>query len=686
MVNLPAPLTTGRTRKETANSFESMTHEQKVCDFCVTNILQSRKPSGDHHADHEGLGLSASQRCPFCLVLNEDINGNKSTRFNSRFKDPIYRWTIRPAGKIRESQAYVILTFRPILPDLGNLPSPAGLGSSTNSPRSQQRVKAWVENCVKKHPKCNLRESGRDFIPTRLVDLGEPGAEWAAKSVRIVHTKESGIRAHYVTLSHRWGETAFFNLKKTLEKSAVLEVPIEDINNKNFTQAMVVARYLGVRYIWIDSLCIVQDDEADWFRESQLMHQVYRNSYCNFAAVDSGDGDGGLFRERQNIVDQLVPTRYDPSREVSTQKSALFGDRLWRVLSGGLWQDEVLGRTLYTRAWVFQERLLSPRILHFSRNQIFWDCATLSACETMPDEIPIVLQNQAATDRHWRERLQDTALMIPPISGTANHSLEAFWSLAVLSYTSCNITKQSDKLKALWGIAKLVRDALSEEYVAGLWEPELHQQLGWRVVDWEKSVRTKDLDLGYPSWSWSSVSGAIEVANRMTGYSYYKITDHDGQPLFPKVKNRVYARHIESGFSDWNDEIRFMTAELAKRQAKIVSEIQKAGSNAEPMPRSQPEAALIYKAENSYANMMPELENTTLEIQGHISRGRMVMSSEDKDCWIIVQEPSGSAVTIEAFPDERPEAEETECLFVILSAGRDDYDSTYYYSGNGISE
>lgn len=334
------------------------------------------------------------------------------------------------------------------------------------------------------------------------------------------------------------------------------------------------------------------------------------------------------------------------------------------------------------------ERLLSPRLLHFSRNQIFWDCATLSACETLPGEIPAVLQNQAATDRHWRERLQDTALMIPPISGTANHSLEAFWSSAVLSYTSCNITKQSDKLKALWGIAKLVRDALSEEYGAGLWEPELHQQLAWRVVDWEKSVRTKDLDLGFPSWSWPSVSGPIEVASRMTGYMYYKITDHGGQPLFLKVNNRVYARRIESGFSDWNDEIRFMTAELAQRQAKIVSEIQKAGSNAEPMPRSQPEAVLIDKAVNSHANMMPELENATLEIQGHISRGRMVMSSEDRDCQIIVQTPSGSTFSIGAFPDERPEAEKTECLFVVLSAGRhngyDDDDSTYYYSGNGI--
>ncbi|KAF2966547.1 hypothetical protein GQX73_g7022 [Xylaria multiplex] len=538
---------------------------------------------------------------------------------------------------------------------------------------------------------------GRDFVPTRLVDLGEPGAEWAAKSVRIVPTKDAGIRSHYATLSHCWGNPdskPFFNLtKEILQASAVPSVPIEDINNENFTQAMAVARYLGVRYIWIDSMCIVQNDEgADKLRELQLMHQVYRNSHCNIAAVDSPDKSGGLFRERKGTVDYLVPTRYVPSHESGTQEPALFGDRPWRVLNGDLWQDEVLAGAVYTRAWVFQA----------------------------------VLENQAASERHWRERLQDTALMVSPISGTANHSLEAFWSAAVLSYTSCNLTNQTDKLNALWGIAKLVRDALSEEYGAGFWEPELHQQLAWRVVNWEKSVRTEDLARLFPSWSWSSVNGAIEVANRMTGYQGYRVTGHDGQPLALKIKNRVYARHIQSNYTRWSDELSFMTAELAQRQAKIVSRIQEADSNSEPVPRSQPGAVLVGKAEYRNAETMPELEDVTLNIQGHISRGRMVMLSEDKTWRIVIRNPDGSTFEgIEAFPDERPETQETECMFVVLSAERfdegyvdaecadeecigeecigeecfdeecvdencddsedcEDRDSAYHYSGNGI--
>ncbi|KAI1747148.1 hypothetical protein F4782DRAFT_552496 [Xylaria castorea] len=257
----------------------------------------------------------------------------------------------------------------------------------------------------------------------------------------------------------------------------------------------------------------------------------------------------------------------------------------------------------------------------------------------MPDKIPAVLKDQAATDRHWRERLQDTVLMIFPISGDGNSSLKDFWSAAVLSYTSCDLTKESDKLKAFLGIAKLVRDALS----------------------------------------------AIEVGSRMTGYQNYKVTDHDEQPLTFKVKNRLHARHVQSNYTRWHDELSFMTAELAQKQVKVVSEIKKAGLNSEPMPRSQPGAALVEKAKSPHADTMPELENATLDIQGHISRGRMVKLSDEKTWQIVVQNSNGSTSSIEAFPDEPPEAEGTECMFVVLSACfHDEYDSAYYCSGKGI--
>lgn len=128
------------------------------------------------------------------------------------------------------------------------------------------------------------------------------------------------------------------------------EIPLTGIRNRNITEAIAVARTIGIWYIWIDSLCIVQDEAADWEREGQLMHQVYRNSYCNIAAVDSSDRDGGLFRDRGEVVKaQTIPVRFT----APVGRSPFFGHRAWRVLHKDLWQDEVLGRALYSRAWVF---------------------------------------------------------------------------------------------------------------------------------------------------------------------------------------------------------------------------------------------------------------------------------------------------------------------------------------------
>lgn len=223
-----------------------------------------------------------------------------------------------------------------------------------------------MADCVRSHPKCNPNKSGPGFVPTRLVDLGEPGDEWAVKSIRIVNTVRDKIQAQYVTLSHCWGRSKpFWNLRKaTLSETPVPEILLTKIRNKNIEEAITLARTIGVRYIWIDSLCIVQDDMDDWEREGQLMHQVYRNSHCNIAAVDSQDRDGGLFRDRvEDLGQQSVPVRY----MASDNRSALFGQRAWRVLHSDLWQDEVLARALYSRAWVFQgqfSQVPSPKSSH----------------------------------------------------------------------------------------------------------------------------------------------------------------------------------------------------------------------------------------------------------------------------------------------------------------------------------
>lgn len=219
-------------------------------------------------------------------------------------------------------------------------------------------MKTWLHDCIENHPKCKARHPDRSFMPTRVLDIGVPGAG-SPSHMRVVQTKEETIEdkeRRCMTLSQRWGKSPFVQL--TAENIAnftstgipwetpFFEISEKDIcSNKNFSEAITMARDLGIRYIWIDSVCIIQNDTDDWEAEAKLMHKVYRNSYCNLAAADSKDCHGGLFRDR--TYDVL-------SAKFESESSPRFNGRSWRIVSSDLWDRELLGSPLYTRGWVFQ--------------------------------------------------------------------------------------------------------------------------------------------------------------------------------------------------------------------------------------------------------------------------------------------------------------------------------------------
>lgn len=403
-------------------------------------------------------------------------------------------------------------------------------------------MRAWVKICddPNQHPNCGRRR-GPLYVPTRLIDLDQQ----PSGRLRVVHTTTEGVREPYVTLSHCWGVSpAFAKLtKRNFTEYTEEGIPPEDIQqNQNFSEAIEVARNIGIRYIWIDSLCIIQEDKQDWDEQAPLMHQVYRNSYCNVAASDSAGGGvgpgNGLFRDRTEA--------YTGSRTRVDIRG-----RRWCVVPADMWQKDLLGQALYARGWVFQERMLSPRMLHFTAQQIFWDCATVSACEAFPSGIPQQLDSAAAGERRWRDQLQKTTLQQSRSaggslvtageqdSGDSLYSVARFWEMAVSRYTSCKLTNHSDKLKAMWGVAKLVRDAEKEDYGAGLWADSLPEQLGWKVAE-PKGARREP---GFPSWSWASIrDGTIQIAEKYPDDDrFYEVRGHDGESIFFQLKDSLYS-------------------------------------------------------------------------------------------------------------------------------------------------
>ncbi|KAK4223130.1 heterokaryon incompatibility protein-domain-containing protein [Podospora fimiseda] len=414
-----------------------------------------------------------------------------------------------------------------------------------------------MRQCQTTHTKCQqvrARNNLNPFVPTRLVDV-------STDRIHIIESAKAGLTNEpYVTLSHCWGKLEILRLIDD-NKARLLDpkVGIEwhELTN-TFRDAITVTRQMGIKYIWIDSLCIVQwssvTAHGDFHQQGQLMHKVYRKSFFNIAAADSSDGSGGLFRPDLKQKDEGKKQEAIKERERNLPEVVeLDGQENtkgnWYILQGDYWDRHLLDKILYTRGWVFQERMLAPRLLHFSKTQVLWDCATVSASEGLPAGLPAQLDIKSATERHWRERLsmiwEDSAAIgkVQELrAGTADDSLEGFWREAVRNYTRCELTSYTaDRLKAIWGVAKLVRDGLREEdgdsseleeYGSGLWRKNLYMQLSWRVVkpNTAEKVRPDDLAALHPSWSWASTIGEIELQPRNPSIleQCYKVKNHKG--------------------------------------------------------------------------------------------------------------------------------------------------------------
>jgi hypothetical protein len=199
----------------------------------------------------------------------------------------------------------------------------------------------------------------------------------------------------YLTLSHCWGQNHFTTLTQSFH-SFLCEIPT-DLLTKTFKDAIAITRKLGFRYIWIDSLCIFQGDLSGWQAESALMANVYGNSTLNIAAADAPDGDTGCFFERTSF--KLKGWKISAYTEKNAS-GGTFWDCMDRSLYFSLHQDSVLAK----RGWVFQERVLPPRVLYFGSRQISWECREGSACETFP---------RVADVGHVRESWRATPRLIP---------------------------------------------------------------------------------------------------------------------------------------------------------------------------------------------------------------------------------------------------------------------------------
>jgi hypothetical protein len=298
--------------------------------------------------------------------------------------------------------------------------------------------------------------------------------------MRLENTQDWQSTPQYATLSYCWGNRDFIKTSKSNLEEFFVDIPHHRLP-QTFKDAIQVTQALNIDYIWIDSLCIVQDSDVDWLRESSRMSQIYGNSYINIAASSATDPGQGCFLRPQDMRDAL-------STEVIISGKN-HGCEFYN--SENSYSLAVEKSHLLTRAWALQEKLLPTRTLHLGHRGAYWECRSGVGLEYLP-----VLTKRAIGE-------SGLAALVSGLAEDDERGVAKSWQRVVTAYSSANLTVSRDKLPALAGIAQQFGIYKQCEYLAGMWKDETFDaQLCWCIFGHRPQPAWRA-----PTWSWVSVDG-----------------------------------------------------------------------------------------------------------------------------------------------------------------------------------
>ncbi|KAH7082151.1 heterokaryon incompatibility protein-domain-containing protein [Paraphoma chrysanthemicola] len=325
----------------------------------------------------------------------------------------------------------------------------------TKSTQSLDRARRWIRNCDGEHD-CVASVGQR--LPRRLLDV-------RYGRVRL-HASLRTERAKYACLSHCWGTKTMIQTTLGNISSFIKEIPWS-VMPRTFQDAVCFVRNLDIDYLWIDSLCIIQDSESDWQEQSADMASIYQNAYITLAATASADSSGGCFTPDCLRSDHS----YEPLAILK--------------FSDGTERELYFRRTpnnksvpLLDRGWAYQERVLSARVLHFAGQELVWECGFSFDSESGSFDFA----------KHFSHSKKNRDLV---------------WKRILRDYAKLSLTFPNDIFPALSGIAQVVATQLQDEYVAGLWKRTIISDLLWYFDDEENSITPAETWRA-PSWSWAS--------------------------------------------------------------------------------------------------------------------------------------------------------------------------------------
>ncbi|CAH0033252.1 unnamed protein product [Clonostachys rhizophaga] len=343
------------------------------------------------------------------------------------------------------------------------------------TPSQLQILSQWIRLCDSSHTTCVPKK--QRFMPTRLLDT--------QTTLRLVESKGK-YSSRYVALSHCWGQLGEGQMFRAFHRNMnqlKAGIDIETLP-ATFRDAVTITRGLGVQYLWIDSICIIQDDSSDWETESHKMEDVFSCAYFTISASSSPSSLAGF----------LTPRTPRTSVHLSLEGS----ETVYVTNNIDDFDQDVEQSVLNSRGWVFQERALSRRTLYFTSGQVYWECGAGVYCETLAS-----LKNSRAAflgDPHF------PSVALKYHRGGKQVLIQDLYE----RYSRLSFTYPTDRAVAILGLQQRLGRAFRTKAAYGLLEAYVARGLLWmrdQKHDLKKIVPAVGKPI--PSWSWFSQEGSI---------------------------------------------------------------------------------------------------------------------------------------------------------------------------------
>ncbi|KAK4507180.1 hypothetical protein PRZ48_000914 [Zasmidium cellare] len=423
----------------------------------------------------------------------------------------------------------------------------------TGSELTIRLVREWLQGLAIDH----RQES--TWLPTRVLDVS--GDDHGI--IRVIGREEIDATSNprYVALSHCWGSLEFATYDATTQNDFHRGFPVSALP-RTFRDAIDFTRRLKVRYLWVDSLCILQGNAEDWNKEAPTMCRVYMSAYITLAAIPSWGAMEGIYREHEPLP--FSRCLLDGNRlEKNNDKPGLmsFCARPFKVVEDAdLARNEIGWSKWRTRGWTLQEALLSPRIVYLTSTSVVFEAKDVNGGQTVGERIIPEHLSGWLSSEDSRKKYEPT------------QDWQRTWWDWVGEFTHRQLTKSSDRAMAILGLAQYMSACTAFQtpqhcrYLAGLWESNMVAELLWYV---RIGTSTRPETFRAPSWSWISVDGSIDnqslLAKYNTGLEIEEVnailpSPIDAAPPNAGIDARISPRLAEGSYIQVRGKLRSLTS------------------------------------------------------------------------------------------------------------------------------